>query len=150
LKTIEEILTFLPHRYPFLLVDRVLDLEKGKSIVAVKNVTINEPFFQGHFPGLKVMPGVLVMEALAQAGGILIYHSVPDPEKKFVLLSKIEEAKFKKPVVPGDQMRLEAHLLWIKNKFCSIRGMATVGGESVAEGVLIAAFVEIKGGNERK
>ena len=91
----------LPHRYPFLLVDRVLELEKGKSIVAIKNVTVNEPFFQGHFPDFRVMPGVLVVEAMAQAGGVLLYNSVPDPKSKLVFLSKIDNLKFRKPLNYG-------------------------------------------------
>ena len=103
---IEEILKFLPNRYPFLLVDRVLSLEKAKSIVALKNVTYNEEFFQGHFPEVRIMPGVLIVEALAQAGGILLFHSISNPEKKLVLLSKIDEMKFRKPVVPGDQLQI--------------------------------------------
>jgi len=92
------------------LVDKVLDLEKGKSIVAIKNVTYNESFFQGHFPEYKVMPGVLVVEAMAQAGGILLFHSVPDPQGKLVFFSKIDNMKFRKPVVPGDQLRLDVEL----------------------------------------
>ena len=91
----------LPHRYPFLLVDRVLELKQGESIVAIKNVTVNEPFFQGHFPHFRVMPGVLVVEAMAQAGGILLYKSIPDPEDKLVFLSKIDNLKLRKPVSPG-------------------------------------------------
>ena len=97
----------IPHRYPFLLVDRVLEIEKSKSIVALKNVSCNEPYFQGHFPQIKLMPGVLVVEALAQAGGILLAYSIPDPETKLVVLGKISNAKFRKPVVPGDQLILK-------------------------------------------
>ncbi|MGB8952054.1 MAG: 3-hydroxyacyl-ACP dehydratase FabZ [Candidatus Aminicenantales bacterium] len=138
---IEEILKFLPHRYPFLLVDRVLHMEKGKSIVALKNVTYNESFFQGHFPNLKVMPGVLIVEALAQAGGILLWHSIPDPESKLVLLSKIDDCKFRRPVVPGDQLRLEAELLKLKNKFCVLKGRASVNGELVVDGEIVAALL---------
>jgi 3-hydroxyacyl-[acyl-carrier-protein] dehydratase len=114
---IENILKFLPHRYPFLLVDRVLEIEKEKSIVALKNVTYNEEFFQGHFPDIRIMPGVLIVEAMAQAGGILLFHSIPDPEKKFVLYSKIDDMKFRRPVVPGDQIRIEAQVTRYKNRF---------------------------------
>lgn len=140
--SIEGILKLLPHRYPFLLVDRVEELHPGRSIVALKNVTIGEPFFQGHFPGKKIMPGVLLVEAIAQAGGVLLYHSIPDPERTFVVLSKIENAKFRRPVVPGDQLRLEAEILKLKKKFCHLRGRATVEGEVAAEGEMIAALLD--------
>jgi beta-hydroxyacyl-ACP dehydratase FabZ len=147
---IEEILKFLPHRYPFLLVDRVIEMEAGKSIVAIKNVTYNEFFFQGHFPDLKVMPGVLIVEAIAQAGGILLYHSIPDPEKKFVMLSKIDNTKFRRPVVPGDQLRLEAEIVRFKSKFCYFRGNASVGGEVAVEGELTASLLDLEELNARK
>ena len=147
---IEKILKFLPHRYPFLLVDRVLELEKGKSIVAIKNVTYNEPYFQGHFPHVKIMPGVLVAESIAQAGGILLYHSIPDPEKVLVFLSMIKNAKFRKPVVPGDQLRIEAEILKLKSKFCYVKGSAYVDGESVAEGEVMASLLNLEELNERK
>ena len=150
LLTIEKILKILPHRYPFLLVDRVLKLDKGKSITAIKNVTYNEHFFQGHFPRLKVMPGVLVVEALAQAGGILLYHSVPDPEKILVLLTKINNAKFRKPVVPGDQLKLEVEILKLKTKFCHISGKAFVDGELVAESEVMASHTNLEGLNEKE
>ena len=139
---IEGILQFLPHRYPFLLVDRVLGMEPGKSIAALKNVTYNEPFFQGHFPGMRIMPGVLIVEAIAQAGGILVYHTVPNPETKFVLLAKIENVRFRKPVIPGDQLRLEAHLVKLKSKFLQLHGRALVEGEIVVEGDLMASLLE--------
>lgn len=141
---IEKILNILPHRYPFLLVDKVLSIKKGQSIVAVKNVTYNEPFFQGHFPKLKVMPGVLVLEAIAQAGGILLYHSIPDPASKIVFLSKIDNAKFRKPIVPGDQVRLEAILLKQKNKICRIRGKAYVGEEIAVESEIMASVLDLE------
>lgn len=147
---IEGILKFLPHRYPFLLVDRVLSLEPGKTIVALKNVTVNEPFFQGHFPDIRIMPGVLIVEAMAQAGGILIYHSIPDPENKLVLLGKIDNARFRKPVIPGDQLRLEADLVKLKGKFLWLRGRALVDGEIVVEGDLLASLEDKEGMNARK
>lgn len=147
---IEEILKVLPHRYPFLLIDRVLEIQKGKSIVAIKNVTYNEPFFQGHFPDLKVMPGVLILEAMGQAALILIFHSIPDSEKKFAFLSKIENAKFRKPVVPGDQLRLEGEILKLRNKFCYTKGRALVDGEVVAEGEMIASLLNLEELNERQ
>ncbi len=145
---IEKILRILPHRYPFLLVDRVLKLEKGKSIIAIKNVTINEPYFQGHFPEYKVMPGVLVVEALAQAGGVLLFHSLPDPEDKLVFFSKIDNMKFRKPVVPGDQLRLELELIKIKSRFCHMRGKALVEEETVAEGDIMAFLTSLEELNE--
>jgi len=150
LLNIEKILKILPHRYPFLLVDRVLKLEKGKSIIAIKNVTYNEHFFQGHFPSLKVMPGVLVVEALAQAGGILLYHSIPDPEKKIVLLVKVDDTKFRKPVVPGDQLKLEVEIIKLKNKFCHVKGKAYVEGEVVVEGEILASLTNLEDLNERE
>jgi len=145
---IEKILEILPHRYPFLLVDRALKIEKGKSIVAIKNVTYNEHFFQGHFPEKKVMPGVLVIEALAQAGGILLYKSIPDPQKTLVLLSTIDKTKFRKPVVPGDQLRLEVEIVKLKSRFCHIRGKVYVGEEIVAESEATASLVKLEEWNE--
>lgn len=145
---IEKILKILPHRYPFLLVDRVLKLEKGKTLKAIKNVTYNEPFFQGHFPTLKVMPGVLIVEALAQAGGILLFHSIDKPENKLVFLSKIEKAKFRKPVVPGDQLKLEVELIKLKDRFCHVQGKAYVEGEMAAEGEVKATLVDFEKVNE--
>ena len=145
---IEKILQVLPHRYPFLLVDRVLEMEKGKSLVAIKNVTYNEDFFQGHFPRFRVMPGVLILEALAQAGGVLICLSNPDPENKVFFLSKIDNAKFRKPVLPGDQLRLEIEMIRLKNRFCQYRGKALVDGELAAECEVVAALTDIEKLNE--
>ncbi len=145
---IEKILEVLPHRYPFLLVDRVLELEKGKSIIAIKNVTYNEPFFQGHFPLKKVMPGVLIIESVAQAGGILLYHSIPEPEKVLVFLSAINNAKFRKPVIPGDQLRLEAELTKLRKKVAFLKGEAYVDGEIVAEGEIVASLLRLEELNE--
>jgi 3-hydroxyacyl-[acyl-carrier-protein] dehydratase/UDP-3-O-[3-hydroxymyristoyl] N-acetylglucosamine deacetylase/3-hydroxyacyl-[acyl-carrier-protein] dehydratase len=141
---IQQILGMLPHRYPFLLIDRVLEYEEGKSLVAIKNVTYNEPFFQGHFPSLKVMPGVLLIEAVAQAGGILIYVSIPEPEKKLVFLSKIDKTKFRKPVVPGDQVRIEVEILKMKTRFCHVKGRALVDGNVVLEGDVMASLMDIE------
>ncbi len=145
---IEKIIRMLPHRYPFLLVDRVLELKKGKSIVAIKNVTVNEPFFQGHFPELRVMPGVLVVEAMAQAGGVLLYNSIPDPEGKLVFLSKIDNLRFRKPVVPGDQIRLEVEILKLRSRVCHIKARAVVAEQVVAEGDIMASLVDPEGLNE--
>lgn len=139
---IEAILKFLPHRYPFLLVDRVLSLEKAKSIVALKNVTYNEAFFQGHFPDVRIMPGVLIVEAMAQAGGILLFNSIPDPHKKFVLLSKIDNMKFRRPVVPGDQLRLECEFIKFKSRFFQLHGKALVDGEVAVEGDMLASLLD--------
>jgi len=141
LLNIGDILKFLPHRYPFLLVDRVLSLDKGKSITAIKNVTYNEEFFQGHFPDVPIMPGVLQVEAIAQAGGILLFHSIPDPEKKFVLFSKIENMKFLRPVVPGDQIRLSCDLVKMKAGFVWMHGSAAVDGNVVVVGDIVALLL---------
>jgi len=147
---IQEILKFLPHRYPFLLVDRVLELEKGSRIVAIKNVSYNEHFFQGHFPDIKIMPGVLVVEALAQAGGILLHHSIPDPQSKIAFLSKIDNCKFRKTVVPGDQLKLTAEIVKLRSKFCHIRGVASVDGEVVVDGDVMATLLNLEDLYEEK
>ncbi len=147
---IERIQKMLPHRYPFLLVDRVVELKENNSVVAIKNVTYNEPFFQGHFPNYKIMPGVLIIEALAQAGGILIYKSIPDPERKIVFLSKVANAKFRKPVIPGDQLRFEVKLIKQKNRFCHVKGQAFVKKDLVAEAEIMASLINLEelNGNE--
>jgi len=141
--SIEEIVKILPHRFPFLLVDRVVALEPGKSIVAIKNVSCNESFFQGHFPEIRIMPGVLIVEALAQAGGLLLYYSFAEPRKKLVVLSRIQNFKFRRAVVPGDQLRLEAEVTKLRTKFATIRGKALVDGEVVAEGDVSAGIVDL-------
>ena len=146
---IEQIQKFIPHRFPFLFVDRVKELHPGRSIIALKNVSCNEPFFQGHFPGKMIMPGVLIIEAIAQAGGILLYHSIPDPQHTFVVLSKIDNAKFRRPVVPGDQLNIEAEILKLKGKYCLLKGRATVEGEVAAEGEMVAGILDIEEMNER-
>jgi 3-hydroxyacyl-[acyl-carrier-protein] dehydratase/UDP-3-O-[3-hydroxymyristoyl] N-acetylglucosamine deacetylase/3-hydroxyacyl-[acyl-carrier-protein] dehydratase len=145
---IEEIQKFLPHRFPFLLVDRVKELHPGKSIVALKNVSSNEFFFQGHFPGKMIMPGVLIVEAIAQAGGILLYNSIPNPQRTFVVLSKIDNTKFRRPVVPGDQLKIEAEILKLKSKYGHLKGRATVEGEVAAEGEMVATFLDLEAMNE--
>ena len=130
---IEEIMKVLPHRYPFLLVDRVLEIEAGKRIVGIKNVTINEPFFQGHFPGHPIMPGVLIIEAMAQVGGMLLMGAVPDHDKKVVYFTSLNNVKWRRPVKPGDQLRFELELLQVRGMMCKMQGVAKVDGEVVCE-----------------
>ena len=142
---IAEIMKFLPHRYPFLLVDRILEIEGDKRIVGLKNVTINEQFFQGHFPGAPVMPGVLIIESMAQVAGVLIYRDLPDKDKKLIYFSGIENAKFRRPVLPGDQLHVEMQLLNRRNNFGKMQGRATVDGKLVAEAVVLFAIVEKPG-----
>ena len=129
---IEEIRNILPHRYPMLLVDRVLELEPER-IVGIKNVTVNEPFFQGHFPGKPIMPGVLILEAMAQVAGVLVLKTIPDRASKLVLLAGIDNAKFRKPVLPGDQLRIEMKVVRKKASVAKMQGVATVDGAVVAE-----------------
>jgi 3-hydroxyacyl-[acyl-carrier-protein] dehydratase/UDP-3-O-[3-hydroxymyristoyl] N-acetylglucosamine deacetylase/3-hydroxyacyl-[acyl-carrier-protein] dehydratase len=140
---IEQIMKFLPHRFPFLLVDRVIEIVPRKTIVAIKNVTCNEQFFQGHFPEWKIMPGVLIVEAMAQAGAVLLFSSIPDPETKFVVLSKVDKAKFKRMVVPGDQLRLEVKWTREKGKICQMKGQAFVGDGLAAEAEIYASVLDI-------
>jgi len=141
--SIERIMSMLPHRYPFLLVDRVLELDPGVSIRAYKNVTVNENFFQGHFPGRPIMPGVLIMEALAQAGGIFVVSSLNlETNDKLFLFTGIDSAKFRRPVVPGDQLMLEAAVVRRKLNIWKMQGRATVDGKLVAEGIFSAAVVD--------
>ena len=139
---ISQIMQFLPHRYPFLLVDRVLACEPGKTIVALKNVTINEPFFQGHFPGHPVMPAVLILEAMAQVGGMLMLNSVGDPGNKLMYFMGIDGAKFRRPVVPGDQLHFKLALISVKRRTMKMRGEAFVDGQLVAEAELLATVVD--------
>ena len=142
---ITDILRVLPHRYPFLMVDRIIELESGKRIVGLKNVTINEPFFQGHFPGVPVMPGVLVIEAMAQVGGIMTYSEEPGIQDKLIYFTGIENAKFRRPVVPGDQLRIEMELLNRREHFGSMKGRALVEGRLVAEATVKFAIVNRPG-----
>ena len=135
----------LPHRYPFLLVDRILEVDADKRIVGLKNVTINEPFFQGHFPGAPVMPGVLIIEAMAQVAGVMIYRDLPDKEKKLIYFTSIENAKFRRPVVPGDQLRIEMELLNRRNNFGKMTGRATVEGKLAAEAIVMFAITDRPG-----
>jgi 3-hydroxyacyl-[acyl-carrier-protein] dehydratase len=138
---IQEIMGFLPHRYPFLLIDKIVDFEPTKHLTAIKNVTINEPFFQGHFPGYPIMPGVLVVEAMAQAGGIIMMHEMPDRAEKLVVFTGIERAKFRQPVRPGDQLRIEVTVLSFRTRAGRIEGKATVDGKLACEATLTCAVV---------
>lgn len=156
---IDRIRQLLPHRYPFLLVDRILEVQGGTKIVGIKNVTINEPFFQGHFPGHPIMPGVLIVEALAQVGGCLALGARPDgagagtparagagapdpPEPKVVYLVGLDRVRFRRPVRPGDQLRLEVELVQVRGPTCRLKGVALVDGAVAAEAELLAQVVD--------
>ena len=143
---IRDILEHLPHRYPFLLVDRVLELEKGKRITAIKNVTINEPFFVGHFPHVPVMPGVLIIEALAQAAGILSFQTMDrvSDERSVYYFVGIDGARFKRPVTPGDQLRLDVEIVRVARSIWKFAGQATVDGPVAAEAELMCTLREIE------
>jgi UDP-3-O-[3-hydroxymyristoyl] N-acetylglucosamine deacetylase / 3-hydroxyacyl-[acyl-carrier-protein] dehydratase len=136
--SIEDIMKVLPHRYPFLLVDRILEIEEKKRIVGLKNVTINEPFFQGHFPGHPIMPGVLIIEAMAQVGGMLLMGSIGEPGSKVVYFMSLDNVKFRRPVKPGDQIRFELEITQLRGTVCKMRGVALVDGEVVAEAEMAA------------
>jgi beta-hydroxyacyl-ACP dehydratase FabZ len=139
---IGQILEILPHRYPFLLVDRILEIEPGKRAVGLKNVTFNEPFFQGHFPGRPIMPGVLILEAMAQVAGVLLLNDVPDRHKKLIYFTGIDSAKFRRPVVPGDQIRFEVEILKLRARACKLRGTAMVDQQLAAEAEILSAMVD--------
>lgn len=136
------IMDVLPHRYPFLLIDRVLEIEGMERLVALKNVTVNEPFFQGHFPGHPVMPGVLIVEAMAQAGGILLLQGREDRRDRLVYFTGIERARFRRPVVPGDQIRFEIEALKVRGAHSKLSGRALVDDELAAEAILSSAMVD--------
>jgi len=136
-----EIMSILPHRYPFLLIDRVIEIEPRTRVVAIKNVTINEPHFVGHFPDYPIMPGVLTIEAMAQAGGTLLLTEIPDRDNKLMVFTGIEEAKFRRPVVPGDQLRIEVTVLNWRSRAVKMRGICTVEGKVVAEATITCQVV---------
>ena len=138
---VHEIRRILPHRYPMLLVDRIVEFE-AERIVGIKNVTANEPFFSGHFPDFPVMPGVLIVEAMAQTAGVLVLKSVEDRDRKLVLLVSIEYAKFRRPVVPGDQLRMELIMLKRKASVAKMSGRATVDGALVAEAEVMCKLAD--------
>ena len=138
---IQAIREILPHRYPMLLVDSILELEEER-IVGIKNVTVNEPFFVGHFPDFPVMPGVLIVEAMAQVAGVLVLKSIPDRKNKLVLLASIEEAKFRRPVLPGHQLRIEMKVTRRKATVAKMHGQATVDGVVVAEAILMCKLAD--------
>ncbi|MCL4795182.1 MAG: 3-hydroxyacyl-ACP dehydratase FabZ [Bryobacteraceae bacterium] len=137
-----DIREILPHRYPFLLVDRILEVEGEERIVGMKNVTANEPFFQGHFPEYPVMPGVLIVEAMAQVGGVLVLLNVEDRKNKLVLFASIEEAKFRRPVLPGDTLIIECKTLKRKATVVKMQGIASVNGQVVAEGIVMCKLAD--------
>jgi len=139
---VQQIMEFLPHRYPFLLVDKIVEFQELKRIVAIKNVTFNEPFFQGHFPGVPIMPGVLIIEAMAQAGGVLVFKTLPERQKKLVLFMGIEKAKFRKPVRPGDQLLIEMTVIRVKSRVGKLSGKAYVGESLVAEAAITFSLVD--------
>lgn len=136
------IMQFLPHRYPMLLVDRIIDFDAGERIVGIKNVTINEPFFQGHYPGHPIMPGVLIVEAMAQCGGLLLMDKVEDPDDKVVYFMTMDQVKFRQPVVPGDQLVFELEVVQLKRQLCKMRGRGLVDGRVVAEAEFMARIMD--------
>jgi 3-hydroxyacyl-[acyl-carrier-protein] dehydratase len=138
---INQIQQILPHRYPFLLIDRVVEIERKQRIVAIKNVTINEPFFQGHFPGFPIMPGVLIVEAMAQAGGALLLTEVPNRDQMLMVFAGIEKARFRRPVTPGDQLRIVVEVLAWRTIAVRMEGKAYVGDRLVAESVITCRLV---------
>ena len=139
---ITRIMQYLPHRYPMLLVDRIVEYEPGKRIVGIKNVTINEPFFQGHYPGHPVMPGVLIVEAMAQVGGLLMMDAVENIEDKVVYFMSLDAVKWRRPVTPGDQLRFELEILQMRKHVCKMKGEGFVDGQLVCEAEMMARIVD--------
>jgi 3-hydroxyacyl-[acyl-carrier-protein] dehydratase len=139
---VTEIQKILPHRYPFLFVDAIVEMERLKRVVGIKNVTINESFFQGHFPGQPIMPGVLIIESMAQTGGVLLLTEVPDRENKLMYFVAVDGARFRRPVVPGDQLKVEMKVISWRGDFCKLEGRATVDGQLAAEATLMCKMVD--------
>jgi 3-hydroxyacyl-[acyl-carrier-protein] dehydratase len=139
---IVEIQKLLPHRYPFLMVDTIVEVERLKRIVGIKNVTMNEYYFQGHFPGKPVMPAVLMIEAIAQTGGLLLLLDIPDRANKLLFFVAVDGARFRRPVVPGDQLRIEVNVLNWRGDFCKLEGRATVDGKLAAEGTVMCKMID--------
>lgn len=142
---INEILRIMPHRYPFVLIDRIVEVVPGEKVIAIKNLTINEAFFQGHFPNQPIMPGVLILEAMCQAGCFILMHTVEDPLKINMFLSSVESMRFRSTMVPGDQIRLEVDLLKLRLKVCKFHGRAFVADKLAAEAVFMATIVDRAG-----
>ena len=140
---VARVMDYLPHRYPFLMVDRVLEFESGVRIVGLKNVTIDEPFFQGHFPGHPIMPGVLIIEAMAQVGGLLVMDTVPKPEEKVVYFMSMDKVKWRKPVIPGDQVIFEVEMVQFRRNVCKMRGVGRVDGKIIAEANMMARIIDL-------
>lgn len=138
---VQEVLKYLPHRYPFLLVDRIIEFEANQRIVGLKNVTINEPFFPGHFPGVPIMPGVLILESMAQVGGFLVFKAAEDRDRKLVFFAGVENARFRRPVRPGDQLKIEMTVLKIKSRIGKLHGCAYVDGQVAAEADIMFSMV---------
>jgi len=132
----------MPHRYPFLMVDRIIEFEAEKRVVGIKNVSINEYFFQGHFPGHPIMPGVLIVEAMGQTGGLLLMNSVPETENKVVYFMSLNKIKFRKPVFPGDQLRMVLEMIKFRHNICKMKGRSYVGEDLVAEAEMTAMIVD--------
>lgn len=138
---IQGIMSILPHRFPFLLIDRIVELERMKRIVAIKNVSMDEPFFQGHFPDFPIMPGALIVEAIAQAGGVLLLPEIPNRDKMLMVFTGIERARFRRPVVPGDQLRLEVQVLNWKPRATRLEGKGFVDGKLACEAIVTCQLV---------
>ncbi len=139
---VEEILEILPQRYPFVMIDRITNFISGERCTAIKNVSVNEPYFQGHFPGKPIMPGVLILESMAQAGSFLVLYNLEDPLSKGMFFSAVEKSKFRKPIVPGDQIILEMKLLKFRLGTVKLSGKAYVDNQLVAEAILLATLVD--------
>ncbi|MEW5974288.1 MAG: 3-hydroxyacyl-ACP dehydratase FabZ [Acidobacteriota bacterium] len=142
LMDVNEIQRIIPHRYPFLLVDGIVELDPAKRIVGIKNVTVNEPFFVGHFPGSPVMPGVLIVEAMAQVAAVLVLREVEDRERKLVFFAGIDQARFRQPVIPGNQLRIVVEVIRMKSRHGKLRGEAFVDSKLVAEAEILSSIVE--------